>query len=714
MPEEVEVIRSNLGTPRSPVSISTDSSRRGSLRPAQSGKNSEPPPPSSPRARMTRKRAASLDLDSANHPRIEDLALSSASTSIPSTADATREQVCLCQPDPKIPRPRNAFILYRQHYQAQVVAQHPGLANPEISKIIGEQWREQAPEVKSEWKRLAEVWKNQTFRQPSLTIYAEQEEKQRHQRQYPGYRYQPRRSGKGSGIRPLSPSTPGEDPIRCPKCNGRYISTPSTPLTPFTPALSDRVGLRNDRLPPPFTPGRADESDRSRYHPHMQHARMDTPRMEPPPLQQVVHRRAPYPHPQTLQTHHEMDEEMDLLSPSPDLKRRRFNSDVQRYNSDPRGYPQQAFSRSAPLPISAGPYRQQNLPGLGMLARLGGMGPPPSHSPVNPQLHHHYPPRASAYDESLRLSPLQIQLPNQPSALSARLDRRSESRETQAKSVEAMIMTIPYINKIKVLTKISPPLVAPGPTSPAQETRGVVIVIEGAHKTLRDKIGAFINDHLSNDSSCAVRTWGNSNSRSKEGTETSADTHMADEAVSPRTNPPPAPAPDTPEEKDPFVDYFTTISEWHKNSQEMIKHITTTPHPPAPPSHPTTRSTSSEVRSQKAKIIPIALIPHGFSITISDTFARRIPINDSYAPVDHWQWMATLWRGIVGPDLTIYVDRVGREEMAKFGGVEVRRDCSAIVVRVLEGESTNEKTARRLGFEVLEFVKGMEGVFWRT
>jgi hypothetical protein len=51
-----------------------------------------------------------------------------------------------------------AFILYRQHYQAQVVAQHPGLANPEISKIIGEQWREQAPEVKSNWKRLAEVY----------------------------------------------------------------------------------------------------------------------------------------------------------------------------------------------------------------------------------------------------------------------------------------------------------------------------------------------------------------------------------------------------------------------------------------------------------------------------------------------------------------------------------------------------------------------------
>jgi len=50
-----------------------------------------------------------------------------------------------------------AFILYRQHYQGAVVAQHPGLANPEISKIIGEQWRQLPTEVKNEWKLLAEV-----------------------------------------------------------------------------------------------------------------------------------------------------------------------------------------------------------------------------------------------------------------------------------------------------------------------------------------------------------------------------------------------------------------------------------------------------------------------------------------------------------------------------------------------------------------------------
>lgn len=50
-----------------------------------------------------------------------------------------------------------AFILYRQHYQGAVVAQNPGLANPEISKVIGEQWRDSPLEVKAHWKSLADV-----------------------------------------------------------------------------------------------------------------------------------------------------------------------------------------------------------------------------------------------------------------------------------------------------------------------------------------------------------------------------------------------------------------------------------------------------------------------------------------------------------------------------------------------------------------------------
>lgn len=53
------------------------------------------------------------------------------------------------------------------------------------------------------------------------------------------------------------------------------------------------------------------------------------------------------------------------------------------------------------------------------------------------------------------------------------------------------------------------------------------------------------------------------------------------------------------------------------------------------------------------------------------------------------------------------------DEMAWFGGVEIRTDCSGVVVRVPMAEKgletvVEEKTLRRLGFEVLEFVRGFE------
>jgi hypothetical protein len=38
-----------------------------------------------------------------------------------------------------------------------VVAQNPGLANPDISKIIGEQWRNEPEVEKNRWKAYAEV-----------------------------------------------------------------------------------------------------------------------------------------------------------------------------------------------------------------------------------------------------------------------------------------------------------------------------------------------------------------------------------------------------------------------------------------------------------------------------------------------------------------------------------------------------------------------------
>lgn len=89
--------------PRSPTIISPSSSRKGSLRSSNNTEKESAPSP--PLTRLMKKRAASLDTDAANNPSIANLSLHSASFESPRTD--SNNQVCLCQPDPKIPRPRN-------------------------------------------------------------------------------------------------------------------------------------------------------------------------------------------------------------------------------------------------------------------------------------------------------------------------------------------------------------------------------------------------------------------------------------------------------------------------------------------------------------------------------------------------------------------------------------------------------------------------------
>ncbi|AOW01115.1 YALI0B02266p [Yarrowia lipolytica CLIB122] len=112
-------------------------------------------------------------------------------SNIPPLAQA---HVCICPNVTRVPRPRNAFILYRQHHHSIVVAENPGKSNPEISKIIGEQWRSLAQTEKDFWVQLSD------------------EEKRSHLERFPDYRYQPRRNPKKNG---------GENNSGvCPVCRG--------------------------------------------------------------------------------------------------------------------------------------------------------------------------------------------------------------------------------------------------------------------------------------------------------------------------------------------------------------------------------------------------------------------------------------------------------------------------------------------------------------
>ncbi|KAL1998214.1 hypothetical protein VTN02DRAFT_6634 [Thermoascus thermophilus] len=75
----------------------------------------------------------------------------------------------------KIPRPPNAFILYRQHHHPRVKEAHPDFHNNEISIMLGKQWKEEPADVKAHFKALAD------------------EIKRKHAADYPDYQYAPRK-----------------------------------------------------------------------------------------------------------------------------------------------------------------------------------------------------------------------------------------------------------------------------------------------------------------------------------------------------------------------------------------------------------------------------------------------------------------------------------------------------------------------------------------
>ncbi|KFY21527.1 hypothetical protein V493_07340 [Pseudogymnoascus sp. VKM F-4281 (FW-2241)] len=669
--------------PSSPTTIAPASWRKDFLRSSNNTEKESAPSP--PLTRLMKKRAASLDTDAANDPSIANLSLHSASLESPRTD--SNNQVCLCQPDPKIPRPRNAFILYRQHYQGQVVAQNPGLSNPEISKIIGAQWREQSFETKIEWKRLAE------------------EEKSRHQRQYPDYRYQPRRPGKLNG--PRATASP-DDPLRCPKCNGRYFPflTPGTPLTSLPPTPS--IESYNDKAAHPSS--RA--MDREGHYTTASPTAFNAFRAGPPYPQ--THNRRPQLHLEEVGSQWNNSETEVLHSPR--AKRPRPNENTNPYPTPSWPNGPQRLSR---VPISAMAYEAARIPNQRGVTyhhhgNHGMMEQTSRTTPVSGQFPPHTPGHVRPQNlDDLRLPPLQTKIPVPGSAQlqqhqfhpQPQLQRNSSLSNSQ--SVEAMVMTIPFLNKIRVLAKIAPPLAAPGPTSPTQEVRGPVVAVEGPNQKLVAEVGEYIEECLKMKAECVVKTWTNNSHFLKklpESTPTDISMSGTESGV-----PTLAGIASSIQSRGPIIDYLEAIGTWHSKSAEIRNFITTRPQPTTPPKSP--EGTPKSPVPTTAPRLPIALLPRGFSLSLADRAAIHIPINDAYAPVDHWQWMATLWRGIIGVDLTVYVcSALGDEDGIRgvhpgVGGVEVRNDARAIVVYA-PGGKLEDKLLRRVGFEVAEFVVG--------
>lgn len=135
-------------------------------------------------------------------------------------------------------------------------------------------------------------------------------------------------------------------------------------------------------------------------------------------------------------------------------------------------------------------------------------------------------------------------------------------------------------------------------------------------------------------------------------------------------------------------------------------------------------TSTSNTSTPNIRLIKPVCIVANYSLHASNLFASAIPIGgtDPYSPNDHWQWAATQWRGIIGPDLTIYVcdastSENGRPAMEIEGVSEKGRAVLFVVKRAKDDHQATDSepknaavqlepfALRRIGFEVSEWVK---------
>ncbi|KAK5997135.1 Repressor of filamentous growth 1 [Cladobotryum mycophilum] len=599
-----------------------------------------------------RRRSGSIGAPYTSHEDLETLRVNTANSLNPEV----HRDICICTPEPKIPRPRNAFILYRQHHQSQVTTDNPRLSNPEISKIIGERWKNEDPDIKDSWKRMAD------------------QEKLRHQSQYPNYRYQPRRGGKSQS---WSGSTSTDDQGRCPKCNGRFASsTPRTPATPFGHQIASTTNFQD-----------------SQERPNLHRLNTSIPRGTSVDLSPT--NRQPFPGP------HLQFRSPDSDPTSPAAKRRRINGmDDYRLDSGRRdSYGGVPFEESTRGPIQQPSYQQVTALPEPASSRNFPMYPPPR--PSNSWAwseHDNRGNQSNTFDESLRLPPLKQSMSPSWSLPIIGEDRRrnAATREVisparssnNAKDMKSEIMEIPVAEKMKIIKTVCQPVLPSLFEGPLTPTRGALITIEGSDAGMAREVGLVLERGLMSCEWIRLKVWD----------ESSISPAMLYRREAPRLS-------------DDFTSCFQAIRPYRELSKEVVEYVTSNDGSRSDTNQPGENDPMNKGKSKVdnsnhgVEVIPVALISDGFSLTLSDRLACTTPSTDHFSPFDHWRWMASLCRGIHSPDLVICVQACDENETGGYGKLELQRP-GLVVVGVPVGKELDEGTKRRLVFEVIEWMRG--------
>lgn len=451
------------------------------------------------------------------------------------------------------------------------------------------------------------------------------------------------------------------------------------------------------------------------------------------------------------------DERDDLGPLSPELKRRRYNNISEHSNpmtsrppppryvtAPPPGvhvgpgtpFPFNQTPPSHPYPPAAAHARRESLPGLrGVVSSPGPMAPPPRPGPGYAQ-HRLSQGHVGAHDRSLTLPPLQTN--------SAGVAPGPMTSSGGVKSVKESIMSLDFWYKINVLGKVAPP-------TPVRKSapRGPLVAIEGDNLEAVKTLANWLSNTLGKGEDLNVKQL-DGPAVSCEGSKqqimaryhrlaadwllksSSITESLMMGAISP-TDSVMVDAPSTlPKAKGraPIDENYDDSNDSEANTNRASPDRVAARAHGAEPSETdrygdeaeqvegghssSTRKASSSSKGSSApnsSTKPVGIIAN-YSLHASNFFACHIPIESyaQYSPKDHWEWTATHWRGIISPDLTIYVKDSAVAESGK-PTVEIMEPGSLFVVKRSKGEGKDTfdveaSTLRRLGFEVSEWVRG--------
>jgi len=244
-------------------------------------------------------------------------------------------------------------------------------------------------------------------------------------------------------------------------------------------------------------------------------------------------------------------------------------------------------------------------------------------------------------------------------------------------------MSMSFMAKVQILGRVAPP----SPAGDNSKSRATVIAIEGDDPEAARNVTDWLEEFLGREGDMVVKV---------------------------------VEGPKLPEVKDgqevEIPELLRTVAEWHNNGKKMLEQLARgakerKDSDSSSQSGSAGDSDAMEVDSGHGNSKTVILL-RTYTVTAANVFASRMAISDAYKAADHWQWTATLWRGVVGPDMTVYVKEADKAEEGGKGGVEIKEENRVMAVRRFKGSEENggvegmeAGALRRLGFEVGEWVR---------